>query len=95
MTNTDINDRTPTRRALLAGVAALSALLLTGCDNREQKLTETVAAANAAADRAEAAAKRAEAAAKQGGGDEETVVQEVEPEPEEAAPADEPAPAAE
>ena len=68
-------------RPLLAGLAA--ALLLSGCSNREDKLAEAIAAANAAAERAEQAAKRAEAAAKNADSQPqtETVINEVEPDP--------------
>lgn len=81
-----------TARPLIAGITA--ALLLAGCSNREEKLAEAIATANAAADRAEQAAKRAEAAAKNAATEAptETVINEVEPDdttPEEdAAPAE-------
>ena len=87
-------NKRPRRTAppIIAGISA--ALLLAGCSNREEKLAEAIATANAAADRAEQAAKRAETAAKNAATDAptETVINEVEPDdttPEEdAAPAE-------
>jgi outer membrane murein-binding lipoprotein Lpp len=79
-------------RPLILGITA--ALLLAGCSNREEKLAEAIATANAAADRAEQAAKRAEAAAKNAASETptETVINEVEPDDttpvEDAAPAE-------
>lgn len=77
MNQTNIPRRTA--RTLIMGITA--ALLLAGCSNREEKLTEAIATANAAADRAEQAAKRAEAAAKNSASEAptETVINEVEP----------------
>ncbi|MDP3906847.1 hypothetical protein [Novosphingobium sp.] len=69
------------RTALPLVLSVAAALLLSGCSNREEKLTEAIATANAAADRAEQAAKRAESAAKNAASEAptETVINEVEP----------------
>ncbi len=85
------NNRRRTVRPLVMGIVV--ALTLAGCSNREEKLAEAIATANAAADRAEQAAKRAEAAAKNAAAETptETVINEVEPD--DTAPDEEPAPA--
>lgn len=81
------------RTAPVLATTIAAALLLAGCSNRDEKLAEAIATANAAADRAEQAAKRAEAAAKSAAteGSTETVINEVEPD--EPTPDEEPAPA--
>ena len=81
------------RTALTLAAPVAAALLLAGCSNRDEKLAEAIATANAAADRAEQAAKRAEAAAKHSAAETptETVINEVEPD--DTAPDEDPAPA--
>ena len=66
----------------VAGLAAIAAmaLLLGGCSDRDQEMSEKLARTEAAAKRAEAAADRAEAAAKHQGAPQQTEVVEAEPE---------------